>query len=447
MIEWAEKYRPKSLNDVVGNRESIQKIREWGEEWKSGKIPKKKALVFEGGPGVGKTSAALALAHDMGWGVIELNASDIRNEENIKNIALKGSLYETFDDQGNFLSSKEGKRKLIILDEADNLYEAKGEGGDRGGRKAIIETIEISMQPIVLIVNDPYELFKGELGLILRKYCDEVKFRALNYKQIASSILAKICSLEGIYVEKSVLERIAQRSGGDVRAAINDLQMLSMGKKTIRESDLEILGFRDVQENIYSATLRILLSISMKSSLDILSSLDEDPSLMLHWLDENLPDEYLDLDDLSRAMNYVSLSDLYLSRIKRRQYFGFLKYVSDFTAAVSIAKKTKYGIHEKLKSPEFLKALSQRKRALDYRNLISAKLSKILHQSSDSVNTEFFDFFREMFKTNEKFAVWYTAILNLNTPEIAFLLNKEKDDEVVMNIYKSAREIIKKIKV
>ncbi|MCI4434753.1 MAG: replication factor C large subunit [Thermoplasmata archaeon] len=443
MIEWAEKYRPKSLKDIIGNPEVVKKIREWGELWKSGKIPDKKALVFEGRPGVGKTTAALALANDMGWGVIELNASDIRNEERIKDIALRGSLYETFDDSGDFLSSKKGGRKLIIIDEADNLYEGRGEAGDRGGRKAIIETVKSTLQPIILIVNDPYELFKGEQGIVLKNMVEELKFRALNYKQIAASILKPICAKEGILVDSKVLEKIAQRSGGDVRAAINDLQMLAMGKKIITEKDAEYVGSRDVVENIYSATLDIILSMSMKTSREVLNSLDEDPQTILQWIDENISQEYLDIDDLDRAFYYLSLANTYLGRIRKRQYYGFLSYVMDFIAAVSIAKKQKYGIHGKLKSPDFIRAMAMRKRSKDYRDIISKKLAKITHQSIDRTSFEFFEIYMKIFRENRRFAIWQTAILSLSEQEVEFLMGS---DEQVDSIVDEARKLRERLK-
>lgn len=446
MIEWAEKYRPKSLREIVGNPDIIKRIREWGETWKAGKIPEKKALVFEGRPGIGKTTAALALANDMGWGVIELNASDIRNEERIKDIALRGSLYETFDDSGDFLSSKKGGRKLIIIDEADNLYEGRGEAGDRGGRKAIIETVKNSLQPVILIVNDPYELFKGEQGLMLRSIVEELKFRALNYKQIASSILKPICAREGIVADGKVLERIAQRCGGDVRAAINDLQMLAMGRKVITEKDVEYAGSRDVVENIYSATLDIILSMSMKTSREVLNNLDEDPQTVIQWIDENISQEYLDVEDLDRAFYYLSLANTYLGRIRKRQYYGFLSYVMDFIAAVSIAKKQKYGIHGKLKSPDFIRALAMRKRSRDFRDIISKKLAKITHQSIDKTSFEFFEIYMKIFRNDRKFAIWQTAILSLSEDEVEFLMGSEEGVDSIVEEARRIRERIKSIK-
>ena len=86
MIDWTEKYRPKLLNDIIGNTKAISELKLWAESWTK-EIPKNKAIILVGKPGIGKTSAAIALAHNYQWSFIELNTSDTRNAIKIKNIA------------------------------------------------------------------------------------------------------------------------------------------------------------------------------------------------------------------------------------------------------------------------------------------------------------------------------------------------------------------------
>ena len=91
--DWTELYRPKSLKDVVGNPKAVKELRDWAMSWEKGK-PTDKAVVLKGPPGIGKTSTALALARDMGWGVVEMNASDHRNADSIQKIAIRGAVGE-----------------------------------------------------------------------------------------------------------------------------------------------------------------------------------------------------------------------------------------------------------------------------------------------------------------------------------------------------------------
>ena len=235
--EWTEKYRPKSLSEIAGNEVAAQAIKRWGESWKNG-MPRMKALILRGEPGIGKTSAALALARDMGWDFIEMNASDHRNAASIKKVAGAGSVTQTFSLDGEFLSSAKGKRKLIVIDEADNLFGRE----DYGGAKAIVEVIRESAQPIVLIVNDYRELTRKSpavKGLALT-----IVFKRLSAKS-TTMVLKSISAKEGVEVPDSVLARIIENSGGDMRAAVNDLQMLVEGRKILESDDSDALGKRN----------------------------------------------------------------------------------------------------------------------------------------------------------------------------------------------------------
>ena len=88
--DWTELYRPSNLDEVVGNPKAVASLRLWADAWAEGK-PVKKAAVLIGTPGVGKTSAALALAKEYGWDTVEMNASDQRNADAVKSVALRGA--------------------------------------------------------------------------------------------------------------------------------------------------------------------------------------------------------------------------------------------------------------------------------------------------------------------------------------------------------------------
>jgi len=101
-MNWTEKYRPSTLREVIGNKAAKETLLKWAKEWQEGE-PSKKAAILYGKPGIGKTTSAYALANDFGWEVIELNASDERNREIIRKIALTGAIHEVLSIDGKYV--------------------------------------------------------------------------------------------------------------------------------------------------------------------------------------------------------------------------------------------------------------------------------------------------------------------------------------------------------
>ena len=114
--DWTERHRPRSEQLLEGNEVQRRKIRAWLDEWQN-RTPKKKAVLLIGPPGVGKTTVARAIAEDMGWNVIELNASDARNAAAIRKAATSGATHRSLFHDPNAPPS----RTLILLDEVDHL--------------------------------------------------------------------------------------------------------------------------------------------------------------------------------------------------------------------------------------------------------------------------------------------------------------------------------------
>lgn len=164
MTDWTEKYRPSTLSEVRGNNTARDELLEWAETWDD----HGDAVILHGSPGVGKTSAAHALANDMEWPTIELNASDQRTGGVIKRIAGEAAKSGT-------LTSGTSGRRLVILDEADNLTH----NADRGGSRAITEVVKSASQPLVLIANEFYDMSNS-----LRNACETVEFRDVSARSI-----------------------------------------------------------------------------------------------------------------------------------------------------------------------------------------------------------------------------------------------------------------------
>jgi replication factor C large subunit len=428
MGDWTEDYRPKGLDEVVGNERALIELTKWATSWNTG-IPKKKAVILSGKAGTGKTSSALALANDFGWIPIELNTSDARNALKIKNVATFGAINETFSDDGSFVSSQKGGRKLIILDEADNLYEKiessnkeVNDLSDKGGKKAIIDTIRNTRQPIILIVNDYYALIKGS-GEALKSMCRHIKFYN-PYSSIVFNLLRKICLREGINVDQNVLKTIADRSKGDIRSAINDLQSICLDKTLVDIKSLNVLGYRDRDKDIFNALRDIFKTRNIKSIRESLLHLDADPKLVILWICENLPREYLDSADLARGYESLSKADLFLGRTQRKQNYALWSYACDLmNGGVATAKTHNYP-NDSYNFPTWLRERKDVKGTLDVRDLIIEKLGNISHCSKSKNKSYLLSYFTHMFRNSTYFAIKMKNKLDLSESEIKYLLGE-----------------------
>lgn len=418
-MDWAEKYRPVSLSDIIGNDAAVKALKKWTTTFGEGK----RAAILYGGPGVGKTSAALALAHDMGWDFIEMNASDQRTKDAINRVA--GSASKT----GTFEGARE--RRLIVLDEADNLHG----NADRGGESAMINVIKNSDQPIILIANDLYALSKP-----LREAAEPIHFRSLLSSSIIK-VLKRICSEEHIRCAPDALMKIAERTN-DLRSATNDLQAAAIGREEVTLADVSTAE-RDVPESIFKVIGLIFRGDDPEKALRAVRELDESPEDLVGWVDENLPREYRD-DDLERGFDALSKADMFLGRVKRRMDYGMWRYASFMmVAGVNRARHHRYGGYTKYSAPTYWQKLGRAKSSRTIRDSLAAKIGKHCHTSKREARAFYIPLLRTVFQDME-YAVGLSARLKLDEDEIAFLMEAEKSSKKVEKIYEASRDLIEK---
>jgi replication factor C large subunit len=427
MKPWVEKYRPRRLREVAGNPGAVRIIANWGEEWKKG-FPEKRAILIYGPAGVGKTSVALALADELGYDSIELNASDTRTYGVINRIV------GTASRQGS-LRPGDGK-KVIILDEVDGIHGKAEYGGLRALQKWVKETVH----PMVLIANDPYALPRE-----FRELTKMVQLKRINQRTVLR-VLKEICRREGIKTDERVLKIIATNANGDLRAAINDLQALTEGKKSLTLGDIDILTIRDSELRIFDTLVRILKTESCDRAREAVRESGEEPETIMKWIQENLPREYEDPEDLARAFERLSKADIYMGRIKRRQAWNLLPYAIDmFSAGVALAKKRRYRRFVRYQYPTLFSLYARTKKS---RALIDSIASKIkgargtvnekVHVSKRVAREEFFPLLRAVFNRDPARGAEMASELGLELEEIRFFT---ENDQLAHRIHEEAKKI------
>jgi replication factor C small subunit len=199
---WAEKYRPKSLVDIVDQKEIVERLKSFV---KSRNVPH---CIFAGPPGTGKTTAALCLVRDL-YGqvyrehVLELNASDERGIDVVR---------ETVKTFARSKSVGEIPFRIMILDEADNMTS--------DAQQALRRTMERFTETCRFIMCANYS---GKIIEPIQSRCAPFRFSYLPREE-HDRCLKQMAEKEKVKLSDEGLEAIFEVCGGDLRRAINTLQ-------------------------------------------------------------------------------------------------------------------------------------------------------------------------------------------------------------------------------
>jgi len=373
-MPWTEKYTPQRIAEVVGQKKAVDQFLTWLKSWKPGK----KAALFHGPAGTGKTALVEALGKEKNLEIIELNASDYRSASQIKEVIGQSTKQKSLFKKG----------KIFFIDEIDGLAGKE----DRGGVGEIIKIIKESQYPIILTANNPWNVKLRSL----RAYCQLIQFGKVFYWDVIKK-LQYICENEKIKCDKEILKQIAKKSEGDLRSAINDLETLTRDKKEITLKDLDSLGNREREMNIFDVLKIIFKTKTAISAKLSIQNLDKDPDEIFLWIEQNIINEYEKPEEIAKAYEMLSRADLFKNRIKIRQDWKFEKYMIDLmTAGVALSKKEMYRKFSRYQYPDRISFLgrTKAKRAEDKEKLI--ELSKKLHCSTKKIREEFLPFFNEL---------------------------------------------------
>ena len=282
------KYRPSSLDELIGQSDAVQLI---SEQIKNNNLSH--AYLFSGPRGVGKTSLARIIATTIGcdpvFDITEIDAASHNKVDDVREL----------NDSVNFIASSPGKKRVFILDEVHMLSNAAS--------NAFLKTLEEPPDHVIFILatTEPDRVIET-----IRSRTTQIAFKRIKNSDIITS-LEKISKAEKIKLSKEILEYIANQSDGSLRDAIN-----------LFEQTFSTFGNKATMEQLYS----ILGKVTTTDLFQILQAMGtQDTAAVLQVLRENYRNGLQAIDilnsitDLFRNLfyfkylpedeNFVSLSD------------------------------------------------------------------------------------------------------------------------------------------
>jgi len=256
---WVEKYRPTSFKDIISQSIAINNLKSFVDK---GEMPH---MIFTGPAGTGKTSTALIIARavikreDFYSNILELNASDSVRMDYVRNV-IKEFVNQRMMGRDNSL-------KFILLDEADNIPTQVQQALRRIIEKASSNVKFILMCNYINKIIDP---------IVSR--CAVFRFTKLSQEKVIER-LKFIAEKENLKLPKEKSKEFFKTlffiSGGDLRKAINALQM-AVALDLLDNLDIDeiyrISGF--VEEKRMKALFNAIKRKKLSEAFTILNKID-----------------------------------------------------------------------------------------------------------------------------------------------------------------------------
>ena len=334
---------------------------------------------------------------------------------------------------------------MILLDEADNLYERAQQSknktknySDRGGKKAISKTLEMTKQPVIITVNDLYNLTKGT-GAKIKRLALTLKFQRPSAVSVAM-VLNNVCKKENMKVEEETILSMAEAAKGDLRGAINDLQSISEGNRIINKEDYNKLDSRDRESEMFDALNIIFNSDNYDEPRKAIFDLHEQPRDVATWISDNIPIVYKHPNDIERAYERVAYADLLLARVSKTQNYGLWGYASEMMSSGVALSKTHPTSGKRLQFPSWIRKMGASRFQRAYRNSLAKKIGGATHLSIRESKMEQIGVISTVCRSDLSKAAKIAGKLDLNENELAILMGIDKKDKRISAIMEESQQ-------
>ena len=323
-LMWSEVYRPKRVEQMVGNEQARLAVLKWLEKWVSGTKP----LLLLGPPGVGKTTLVHAVARQFGFDLVEMNASDTRNKESIR-----ARIEPVMSNVSIF-----GRQVMLFLDEVDGISGRE----DSGGIDLLVEMMKEPTIPVIMAANKKSAKIKE-----LAKACKTVEFAPVP-PRLLMMFLEYVLESEGKELGPGDKVAIVNDSRGDIRTLLNSAQSREAGYATTSSRDVIEIDIQEAINGYFSASGR-------EQALGFLVKADAsfpDPRYegmnpesrrkdMIGALFSTIVSSQAGDDNLADMLDALSKADVVVGRVGRRRQWSLLRYVTPMLA---------HGLYDKSRS-------------------------------------------------------------------------------------------------
>uniref|UniRef100_A0A8B9VJ68 Replication factor C subunit 1 n=1 Tax=Anas zonorhyncha TaxID=75864 RepID=A0A8B9VJ68_9AVES len=346
---WVDKYKPTSLKAIIGQQgeqSCANKLLRWLRNWhkntsedgqaKASKLGGKddgissKAALLSGPPGVGKTTTAALVCKELGYSYVELNASDTRSKNSLKEVVAESLNNTSIKDFCSGTSSSVSGKHVLIMDEVDGM--AGNE--DRGGIQELIGLIKHTKIPIICMCNDRNH---PKIRSLVH-YCFDLRFQRPRLEQIKGAMMS-IAFKEGLKIPPPAMHEIILAANQDIRQVLHNLNMWCAKDKSLTYDEAKTDASRakkDIKLGPFDVVRKVFAAGEEASRMSLIDKSDlffHDYSLAPLFVQENYVhvkpaaaggDLKKHLMLLSRAADSICDGDLVDRQIRSKQNWNLL---------------------------------------------------------------------------------------------------------------------------